>query len=345
MSTSKTALSAARVALLSSCGVAALGVLAFSAQAEAADIYAPAASIPYPVAAPVALWSGFYAGAHVGGAWADLKTTDLDSYWFKDAENFNRFLRDTDSKRNGFITTNPFLFGPLHTDQSPSGVFGGGTIGYNVQRGALVFGIEADFGAMGLNRSQLLSNAPVNFQNRDGKYPERVPFNNIPLVYTETASANISTGFYGDLTGRIGWAWGPWMLYGKGGLAVLEAKTDVTDITYSFTTKGHDGHNTTNTYYGLGAADNNSRVGWTAGAGFEYLWNSAWSVKVEYQFFDFGTTSSSLVQANVRTFDSAPPEIKRSDTFSFNHDLTINTVKVGLNYHIGCCESVLPPLK
>ena len=130
MSTSKTALSAARVALLSSCGVAALGVLAFSAQAEAADIYAPATPVPYPVAAPVALWSGFYAGAHVGGAWADLKTTDLDSYWFKDAENFNRFLRDTDSKRNGFITTNPFLFGPLHTDQSPSGVFGGGTIGY-----------------------------------------------------------------------------------------------------------------------------------------------------------------------------------------------------------------------
>jgi len=275
-----------------------------------------------------------------------LKTTDLDSYWFRDAENFNRFLRDTDSKRNGFITTNPFLFGPLHTDQSPSGVFGGGTIGYNVQRGALLFGIEADFGAMGLNRSQLLSNAPVNFQNRDGKYPDRVPFNNIPLPYTETASANISTGFYGDLTGRIGWAWGPWMLYGKGGLAVLEAKTDVTDITYSFTTKGPDRHNTTNTYYGLGAADNDSRVGWTAGAGFEYLWNSAWSVKVEYQFFDFGTMSSSLAQGRVTTFDDGrPPEIKRSDTFSFNHDLTINTVKVGLNYHIGCCESVLPPLK
>ena len=97
-------------------------------------------------------------------------------------------------------------YGVLRTDQSPSGVFGGGTIGYNMQRGGVVFGLEADFGAMDLNGNKLLASPAV----------ERI---------AETPSAHISTGFYGDVTGRLGWAWGPWLLYGKGGLAVLETTT------------------------------------------------------------------------------------------------------------------------
>ena len=105
-------------------------------------------------------------------------------------------------------------YGVLRTDQSPSGVFGGGTIGYNAQRGGVVFGIEADFGAMGLSGNKLLS-TPAS-------YP-------VPIT-GETVYSHISTGFYGDVTGRLGWAWGPWLLYGKGGLAVLDAKSNVSDI-------------------------------------------------------------------------------------------------------------------
>ena len=259
-----------------STGVAALGVLAFAAQADAADIYAPGPGpAPFPIAAPMALWSGMYGGVHVGGAWADLSTHDLDAYW-------------TPGSSSSALTN----YGVLHTDQSPSGVFGGGTIGYNMQRGGVVFGIEADFGAMGLNGNKLIS----------------TPVLTSPLV--ETAAAHISTGFYGDVTGRVGWAWGPWLLYGKGGLAVLEANTNVSDPTIVFP-----------------STTDNTRVGWTAGGGFEYLWNPAWSVKVEYQYFDFGTASSNLIG------------------YEFDHRLDINTVKVGLNYHLGCCDGGLPPLK
>ena len=106
---------------------------------------------------------------------------------------------------------NPYDLRSAHTNQSPSGVFGGGTIGYNMQRGGVVFGIEADFGAMDLNNNKI---------------------HHQPLFYSltiETAIAHISTGFYGDVTGRVGWAWGPWLLYGKGGLAVLQATTNVSD--------------------------------------------------------------------------------------------------------------------
>jgi outer membrane immunogenic protein len=262
-----------------SASVTALGVLAFAAQADAADIYAPAPA-PLPVIAPTALWSGLYGGVHIGGAWADLTTTDVDSYWADAPGSF-----------------------PLKTTQTPSGVFGGGTIGYNMQRGAVVFGIEADFGAMGLNSNKRITNP------------------NVLTGDDETAFAHISTGFYGDLTGRIGWAWGPWLLYGKGGFAVLEAKTFVNEADPA----EHIGS----------PAFNDTRVGWTAGGGVEYLWNPAWSVKVEYQYFDFGTESSSLY---------ADPGLS-INTYSFNHDLTINTVKVGLNYHLGCCDNALPPLK
>ena len=173
-------------------------LLAFSAQANAADIYAPMGPAPFPVAAPLApLWSGLYGGAHIGGAWADLSTHDLDSYWWQSPTPL----------------VNPYDYGVRNTNQSPSGVFGGGTIGYNMQRGGVVFGIEADFGAMDLSSNKCL-NAPV--------------LN--PAGSTETAVAHISTGFYGDVTGRLGWAWGPWLFYGKGGLAVLDAKTNVSDF-------------------------------------------------------------------------------------------------------------------
>jgi opacity protein-like surface antigen len=268
-----------------STGVAALGVLAFAAQADAADMYAPGPGpAPFPVAAPVALWSGLYGGAHIGGAWADVSTHDLDAYWT---------YKNTDTRYSALTN-----YGVLHTNQSPSGVFGGGTIGYNMQRGGIVFGIEADFGDMGLNRNQFLS-YPV------GKT-------------APTADAHISTGFYGDVTGRIGWAWGPWMLYGKGGLAVLDAKLNVSDSGVG--------------YVGYGT-ETSAHVGWTAGGGVEYLWNPAWSVKVEYQYFDFGTSTSS-VTTYPTGFGGA-----------FDHDLTINTVKVGLNYHLGCCDSGFAPLK
>jgi len=56
------------------------------------------------------------------------------------------------------------------------------------------------------------------------------------------------------------------------------------------------------------------RVGWTAGGGVEYAWSPQWSAKFEYLYSDVGGYR---------------------DTRSTNRtaDLTLNTVKVGLNYH------------
>ena len=56
-------------------------------------------------------WTGAYIGAHVGGAWSDLAVTNLDNY------------------------TGAYKF-----SNKANGVFGGGTIGYNLPGRQLYLG-------------------------------------------------------------------------------------------------------------------------------------------------------------------------------------------------------------
>jgi outer membrane immunogenic protein len=240
--------------------------LGMGGAASAADVYSGGLK-DGPVSGST--WTGFYLGVHGGWAGADLKTTDLDQYYF-----------------DGCCAP------VLTTKQSPDGGFGGAQIGYNVQRGSIVAGVEADFGAMGISGSKLLNN-PVEH---------------------ETATVHISTGAYGDLTGRLGYSFGQLLVYGKGGIAFLQAKLTVEDPTEA------DGP----------PSFQNSQVGWTAGAGAEWRWSPSWSVKAEYLHFDFGTSQSTL-----SAFNNA------SAFFGFNHDLTVDSVKFGLNYHLNGYE----PLK
>jgi hypothetical protein len=91
--------------------------------ASAADLPArtyPAAKAPAYVAA-VYDWSGFYVGAHVGGAW------DSDSFAFSPAK--------------------------THTTNKASSAFGGGQVGYNFQISSFVWGVEGDASGAGLSGS------------------------------------------------------------------------------------------------------------------------------------------------------------------------------------------------
>ena len=61
-------------------GVAALGALAMSAQADAADMYGPVGGgykdVPV-LLPPPPLWTGFYAGVNMGAAWSNLDINRL----------------------------------------------------------------------------------------------------------------------------------------------------------------------------------------------------------------------------------------------------------------------------
>jgi outer membrane immunogenic protein len=228
------------------------------ASANAADMYVPGPVGPggYKDAPWAPTWAGFYLGVHVGGAWGNDHGTVIDS--------------------NPVDTTHSFTL-------DSSGVFGGGQLGYNFQRGNVVFGIEADFGDMDL--SAKASNSKI--------------VNTIPFETTT------SGGFYGDVTGRLGYSFGSALLYAKGGFAFLEGDAKV---------------HTVNPAFFIPETSASAFTGWTVGGGLEYALTPAWSVKAEYLHFDFGNERSATTI--------------NTECCSYDHHLTVDTVKAGVNYHI-----------
>jgi outer membrane immunogenic protein len=104
----------------------------------------------------------------------------------------------------------------------------------------------------------------------------------------------------GSVTGRLGYSFGPTLLYAKGGYAFKDSdNVRVGGSPFGFTTTG------------------NNRDGYTVGAGLEYMFAPSWSAKVEYQYYNFGSS----------TFLTGPAGIVGA---RFNDDE--HTVKAGLNY-------------
>jgi outer membrane immunogenic protein len=68
----------------------------------------------------------------------------------------------------------------------------------------------------------------------------------------------------------------------------------------------------------LATADD-TRWGWTVGAGIEYAFASNWSAKVEYDFMDFGKQRATF---------SGPAVLP----FNFDIDQHVHVVKAGINY-------------
>lgn len=172
-------------------------------------------------------------------------------------------------------------FGDNSSLQGGSGRFLGG-----VQGGAdyqfannWVIGIEAQYSWMGSNNTSLV----------------------FPGTGTTLSGGNDQLG---SVTGRLGYAWGPTLLYAKGGYA------------------WKDNNNLALTNAGIAqplVVDGNRKDGYTVGAGLEYMFTPNWSGKVEYQYYNFGSTTVSS------------PAIPGS--VGFNNDE--HTIKAGLNYRFG----------
>jgi len=174
---------------------------------------------------------------------------------------------------------NPGIYNEsFHNDSS--GAFGGGQIGYNFQSGNLIYGVEADLGGMGIAHNVA------------------DPFN------PNFIFSHIGNGFYGDLTGRLGYAWGGFLAYAKGGFAFLDASANLAETHLLLQT------NNTSTF-----------TGWTAGGGVEYAITPAWSVKAEYLHFEFGNEEVSWTYVDGH--------------FPWTHELAVDTFKVGFNWHFG----------
>jgi outer membrane immunogenic protein len=169
-------------------------------------------------------------------------------------------------------------FGGLAISNSNNGQFLGGVqVGADYQFAPTwVIGLEGQYSWLGSN-------------NNGATFPGG-------LVYT-----NNQRGL-GSITGRVGYTWGPALLYVKGGYA------------YS------DNSESVRTGAGVPVAfgfDSNHSNGYTVGAGLEYMFAQNWSAKVEYMYYDFGSSRF-----------TAPVALAPFGSFRTDDQ----TVKVGVNY-------------
>ena len=126
--------------------------------------------------------------------------------------------------------------------------------------------------------------------------------NNNSVLFPGSTLVTTNNNQLGSATGRLGYTWGPALLYAKGGYA------------------WRDNNNIGVTVAGVPAAfttDGTHKYGYTVGAGLEYMFAPNWSAKAEYQYYNFGTT----------TFTSGPAPIVGVRFRDDEH-----TVKAGLNY-------------
>jgi outer membrane immunogenic protein len=209
--------------------VAALGLgVGFTAAASAADLGAPAPAPVYtkaPIIAPWS-WTGFYVGGNVGYSWGQQNITDPTG--------------DT-------------------TALNPSGVIGGGQIGYNYQINSIVLGVEADIQASG--------------QKDDGSFG--IP--GTPGIFAAGIPASTGTDtdkldWFGTVRARVGFAApGHLLPYVTGGWAYGNGTISGTTSSTTF------------------SSSTNYTDGWTAGGGLEWAFADHWSAKFEYLYIDFGS--------------------------------------------------------
>jgi outer membrane immunogenic protein len=180
---------------------------------------------------------------------------------------------------------------------NPAGVIGGLQAGYNWQSGAGVFGLEADINASDIHERTIYS----------GPNPPT----------TRTFNESIKNDWFLTVRGRAGYAVDRTLLYVTGGLAVgnVSGSWDLTS---------------TNGYAKTGSA-NETRVGWTVGAGVEHAFLPNWTVKLEYLYTDLGTINYTSAYVPGSTF--APPGSNYVERLS--QDFTFHTVRVGVNYRFG----------
>ena len=192
----------------------------------------PAAAPVLPVERPMN-WTGFYAGGHLGGGWSD-----------------DRWADGFGSAPSGLGAINIAGFGD---STHATGPLAGGQVGFDLQSGHAVFGVQADASLADLRG-------------------ENTCFSGLGGVNCQRAINAIGT-----VTGRAGYAWDRALVYAKAGGAL-------TNVTYSLN------GNTNAVALGTGSSSGTA-AGWTAGAGVEYALTDCWSTMLEYDYVDLSSTA------------------------------------------------------
>jgi outer membrane immunogenic protein len=272
----------------------------------------------YKAPAPVCIWCGFYFGVNAGGAWSNDDSVNVTS----------ALAQDFDPGPDSYGAASAAGASGKVLGEGGARFIGGGQIGYNWKiSSAWLGGIETDLqGVVGNGSGNGTLNTTVG----------PIIFFGDPDTVTTTIRTAKQLDYFGTLRGRFGYLFGPTFLaYGTGGLAYggVKASTSIGQSNNDCVNAPGDCLQSSTSAIG---AISQTRIGWTAGAGAEWLFATRWSAKVEYLYYDLGSVSfanTPLVTGNGSVVIAPPiggPAIVNSTTTA---DFKGNIVRVGLNYH------------
>jgi outer membrane immunogenic protein len=187
-------------------------------------------------------WTGLYAGlnAGVGFGGADAVQTKGQA-----APNIANIAGNA---RPGLV------------DLDRVGVIAGGQIGYNLQFGRYVAGVEADLGYTHFTDTRDVGTAQLN----------------TGLALNNRFRSKID--YLGTARARLGVTWNQALFYGTGGLAVGRTRHSVTMF-------GATGN------VQFAGEREKTRVGYAVGGGMEYALTEHVSAKLEYLYYDLGRST------------------------------------------------------
>jgi outer membrane immunogenic protein len=291
-----------------------------SASAFAADL----PSIKSAPAAPVPLWTGFYAGMNAGYAFGI--TDGASNYGWANPYAFSGYF-------DRAVSANSAASYALASSSPGRGIYqggfiGGGQVGYNYQYGQkIVLGFEADMQGAGI-RGTGNANGFGPFTNSTN------PANG--FINNNIVQAGID--WLGTARGRVGYLITPTLqLYGTGGLAYGSAflntransayggdNGDPAAVSSSWNIVGTDTSH---------ASKSQLLVGYVVGAGGEWMFMPNWSIKAEALYYNLGTQKvSNYIYSYGASYPNVGlPTFAGGSTTQARYDGVIG--RAGVNYH------------
>ncbi|MCP3372345.1 outer membrane protein [Bradyrhizobium cajani] len=265
----------------------ATSALIVAGSAQAADLGArPYTKAPVVAAIPFS-WSGCYIGGHVGGGASRTGFTDpgVSTPTF-----------------GGPVMTTGLVPGDRIGVNGDVGIVGGAQVGCDYQFSSnWVIGIAGDFTATDIHG---VANDPF-FGGKAGN----------------PATLSSRTDWVASVTGRVGYTWDRFLVYGKGGVGFAHDRYSLNNFTAigGFACPGVGFL----VFEPCNSSASTDRIGWVAGAGIEWAFAPNWSALIEYNHYGFDSKRVGFTNQSVGT--TALLDIRQD----------IDIVKVGINYRFG----------
>lgn len=192
------------------------------------------------------IWSGFYVGGHLGGLFVDHDADFGEEY--SGSKKFGPFKLEYGKK----------------VDEDADDAIGGFHLGYNIQRGKFIFGIEGDYS---LTDADIGVEHYSSISNRRGK-----------KLATGYGSLDIDADYFASVRARAGYSAGKALLYATGGVAFTEVDARVT--------VGGKLGKTASADYTI-YSESEELTGFVVGGGGEYKLHQNINLRGEVLYYDF----------------------------------------------------------